>query len=63
MCNKTSVIKVFKKIVLGKRMETWIADSYLGQGVRFLPGSRWGLSGGQGLEVVLKLILTPLQKQ
>lgn len=44
-------------------METWIADSYLGQGVRFLPGSRWGLSGGQGLEVVLKLILTPLQKQ
>lgn len=42
LCNKASVIKdFFKKMVLGKELETWIAGSYLGQGVQFLPGSRW----------------------
>lgn len=44
-------------------MKMWIADSYLGQGVRLLPGSRWGLSGGQGLEAVLKLIPSPKLRQ
>jgi len=48
---------------LGKKLETWIADSYLGQGVRFLPGSRWGRRGGQGLEAVLKLNPSTLQRQ
>lgn len=42
LCNKTSVIKGFFKPDLGNRLETWPVDSYLGEGVRVLPGSTWG---------------------
>lgn len=64
LCNKTAVIKDFlKKIRFGKGTgETWIADRYLGQGVRFLPGSRWRRRGGQGLEATLKLNPSPLHR-